>query len=303
MTVDPRPTARAPQPSSARFVAFLALAAVAAVGTPAHAHRTWLLPQQVEIESGAEPRVVIDAAVSEDLFEFDTNALALEQVRVQRPDGSIVGAETIVRERRRSSVEIALPQPGLYRISAAGESVMASWQVDGDTRRWRGSPDAMAAQVPADAKALQVTRLHGRNDTFVARDGAPAAPEAPDGAAALRASSGIGLELVPLTSPVGLLVGDRSRFRLMLDGQPAPAVDVTVIRGGHRYRYKMGEIALRTDAQGEFELVWPEAGRYWLGASVGPRGPGAATASAASDPAPAPVRRASYSATFEVLPP
>ena len=76
---------------------------------------------------------------------------------------------------------------------------------------------------------------------------------------------------------------------------------MTVIRGGNRYRYKMGEIALKTDGAGEFSVAWPEAGRYWLGVSHGGRGsPGAASGPAPSGGAPA--RRESYSATFEVLP-
>jgi hypothetical protein len=54
----------------------------------------------------------------------------------------------------------------------------------------------------------------------------------------------------------------------------------------------MGEIALKTDAAGEFSVAWPEAGRYWLGVSHGGRPPGG----------PGGSRRESYSATFEVLP-
>ena len=109
--------------------------------------------------------------------------------------------------------------------------------------------------------------------------------------------TGEGLELLPLTSPTDLSVGDSSRFRVLLDGKPYAGAEVTLIRGGNRYRYRMGEIALKADAAGEFSVAWPEAGRYWLGVNHGGRpqgGPGAASAGL--------VRRATYAATFEVLP-
>ena len=74
-----------------------------------------------------------------------------------------------------------------------------------------------------------------------------------------------------------------------------------MIRGGNRYRYKMGEIALKTDAAGEFGVAWPEAGRYWLGVNHGgPRRPGRGPA--APSPAARRARASRYSATFEVLP-
>ena len=138
--------------------------------------------------------------------------------------------------------------------------------------------------MPADAHDLQVTRQLARAETFVTH-------ETPGALAA--AISGDGVELQPLTNPTDLSVGDTSRFRVLLDGKPYPHADVTLVRGGNRYRYTLGELALKTDAAGEFGVAWPEAGRWWMGISHGGREPGAA----------APARRASYSATFEVLPP
>jgi len=61
----------------------------------------------------------------------------------------------------------------------------------------------------------------------------------------------------------------------------------------------MGEIALKTDADGAFAVTWPDAGRWWLGASHGGRRPGADDARGT---VAAPLRREGYAATFEVLP-
>ena len=264
------------------------LAAGALLSLSAHAHRPWLLPSAT-VADGPAPVVSIDAAISEDLFEFDSFPLMLDTLRVTAPDGGIVAVDSRVEAKRRVSFDVKLPQKGTYRVAGVTDTAMASWKVGGETRRWRGAPAAMAKEVPADAPDLQVMRQLARAETFVTN-------ETPGPVAA--AIAGEGLELLPLTSPTDLSVGDTTRFRMLLDGKPYGGADVTVIRGGNRYRYKMGELALKTDAAGEFSVAWPEAGRYWLGASHGGRGAGAAPAG----PGAAPARRESYSATFEVLP-
>ncbi len=267
---------------------FSLVACGALLALSAQAHRPWLLPSATLVD-GPAPLVSIDAAISEDLFEFDSFPLALDALRVTAPDGSAVAADTRTEAKRRISFDVKLAQKGTYRIAGVTDTAMASWKVDGETKRWRGAPAALAKEVPADAQELQVTRQLARSETFVTNETPSALPAA---------VAGEGLELLPLTNPTDLSVGDATRFRMLLDGKPYAGADVTVIRGGNRYRYKMGEIALRTDAAGEFSVAWPEAGRYWLGVNHGARGPGAAAAS----PGAAPARRESYTATFEVLP-
>jgi uncharacterized GH25 family protein len=264
------------------------LAAGALLSLSAHAHRPWLLPSAT-MTDGPAPVVSVDAAISEDLFEFDSFPLMLDTLRVTAPDGSTVATDTRVEARRRVTFDVKLPQKGTYRIAGVTDTAMASWKVGGETKRWRGAPAAMAKEVPVDAQDLQVMRQLARAETFVTNE-TPGALSAP--------VVGEGLELLPLTNPTDLSVGDTTRFRMLLDGKPYAGADVTVIRGGNRYRYKMGELALKTDAAGEFSVAWPEAGRYWLGVNHGGRGPGAAPAA----PGAAPARRESYSATFEVLP-
>ena len=275
-----------------RFAAILTLATLLAGG--AQAHRTWLLPSATLL-TGKDALVSVDAAVSEDLFEFDTNALALDGLAITAPDGSLLPAENRSTARRRSSFDVQLTQAGTYRIANVTETMTASYKVGGEMRRWRGSPEAYAAflkDLPANAQELRATRMHNRVETFVTYD-------RPQGRAFTPA--GVGLELMPQTPPTDLSVGDTTAFVLLLDGKPAPDTDVTVLRGGNRYRYKMGEIALKTDAQGRFSVKWPEAGRYWIGASQGRR-PGDMAAGDEPAASQQPPRRAGYSATLEVLP-
>jgi uncharacterized GH25 family protein len=275
-------------------LALLSLATL--LPTAANAHRTWLLPSATVV-SGKEPQVSVDAAVSEDLFEYDTNSLALDGLSIVAPDGSKLNAENLGTTRRRSSFDVKLTQPGTYRIVNFTETATASYKIGGETKRWRGSLDALAKDVPANAEELQVTRMQNRVETYVTNDNKAdnkADNKTDPKTSKAFAPQGSGLELIPLTTPTDLSAGDSSSFRLLLDGKPAADLDVTILRGGNRYRYKMGEIALKTDAQGQFSVKWPEAGRYWIGASAGGRGPGGTAAQ--------PARRASFSATVEVLP-
>jgi len=264
------------------------LAAGALLCLSAQARRPWLLPSATVVD-GPAPVVSIDAAISEDLFEFDSSPLPLETLQVTAPDGSAVTPDLRVEAKRRISFDVRLAQKGTFRVSGVTDVAVASWKSGGETKRWRGAPAALAKEVPADAQDLQVSRQLTRTETFVTYE--TPGPPAP-------AISGQGLELQPLTSPTDLSVGDSSRFRVLLDGRPYANADVTLIRGGNRYRYRMGELASKTDAAGEFGVAWPEAGRWWLGIGHGGRAQG----SAASAVDGAPARRETYSATFEVLP-
>jgi uncharacterized GH25 family protein len=192
----------------------LALLSVAALlPSAAHAHRTWLLPSAAVV-SGKEPQVSVDAAVSEDLFEYDTNSLALDGLSIVAPDGSKLNAENLGTTRRRSSFDVKLTQPGTYRIVNFTETAMASYKVGGETKRWRGSLDALAKDVPANAEELQVTRMQNRVETYVTNDNK--ADNKADAKADPKASKaftpqGSGLELIPLTTPTRLWHGAISK--------------------------------------------------------------------------------------------
>ena len=242
--------------------ALFVVASLLAAPLAASAHRPWLLPSATTVDGDA-PVVSIDGAISEDLFDFDAFPLAIDDLAVTAPDGRAVATEGRAATRRRTSFDIKLVQKGTYRIAGVTDAAMASWKQGGEQHRWRGAPADLATQVPADAQDVQVTRMLTRAETFVTND-TPSAV-APD-------ASTPGLSMQPLTPPTDLSDGDTSRFRLLLDGKPYANADVTVIRGGNRYRYKMGEMALKTDGDGVVAITWPEPGRYWLGANHGGRG-------------------------------
>lgn len=280
-----------------------ALAAASVAGSPALAHRQWLLPSATNVE-GEAPYVTFDAAVSEGLFDFDHLPIKLDGLSVTGPDGQPVTVENAATGKRRSTFDIKLAKPGTYRASLVSASVMASYLLNGEQKRWRGAEADLATSLPAGATEVKTSRMESRLDAFVAAGNAGDALPVPVGK---------GLELLPLSPPTSYELGAPARFRALLDGQPVAGLDVTVVPGGGRFRADVKDMTVKTDAAGEVSITWPMAGMMWVGASwparqdapaAPPAGAAGAPAAAETPPAPRPMapRRVSYAATLEVAP-
>lgn len=249
----------------------------------AQAHKAWVLPSATVISK--DQWVTFDAAVSNDLFYFNHVPMRTENLVITGPDGKQIAAVNPYTGQYRSVFDLHATQNGTYRIAIVNNGLFANWEEAGQPKRWRGTVESFAKEVPADAAKLQVTQAANRLETFVTA-GAPDAKSL--------AATGVGLELIPITHPNDLYSGEETSFRFNIDGQPAADLAVTVIAGGSRYRDQPEEQQLKTDAEGVLKITWPHAGMYWL------------TASIQDDKAaikPATSRRAGYTATFEVLNP
>jgi len=113
--------------------------------------------------------------------------------------------------------------------------------------------------------------------------------------------TGVGIELIPVTHPNDLVVGEAATFQLLRDGQPLAEADVTVARGGTRYRNNPEEMTVKTGADGRFSVTWPEAGMYWVNTAWRAGGPRPEGAPGGGRGGP-PVASAQYTAVLEVLP-
>ena len=245
------------------------------------AHHFWLQPSATVLSKAAY--ITVDAAVSNDLFYFNHVPLRLgENFAVTAPDGQTIQPENLSQGKLRTVFDLNLTQTGTYRLAMVNQGVRASWKEGTETRRFRGSAALFAKEVPADAEALQVSENATRLETFVTV-GKPS-PLPP---------SGKGLELITVTHPNDLYAGESATFALHLDGQPASQVNITIIRGGTRYRNHLDEIKLTTNQQGQFTVTWPQAGMYWLEAEA---------QDAKTTLKQASVRNLSYVTTLEVLP-
>lgn len=258
-------------------------AALLALTAPitAQAHRSWLAPSSTVL-SGNEAWVGFDAGISSGVFIPDYVAMRLDGLVVTGPDGSSLQVENRNRARYRSSFDLHLATSGTYRIANILASINAAYTLDGEQRRWRGPATDYPAALPEGASNIQATRTDSRIETFVTlnnpSDTALASPPA-------------GLAMVPITHPNDLVSGEAATFRLVQDGVAVTGLEVTVVRGGSRYRDNPEEQILTTSADGSFTVIWPEAGLYWLNASVRTPAQGETLASIAN-----------YVAVLEVLP-
>jgi uncharacterized GH25 family protein len=259
------------------------IAALAALALPmsAQAHRAWLAPTSTSL-SGADAWVGFDAGMSNGVFIPDHAAMNLAGLVITAPDGSTVAPENMARARYRSSFDLHLTQQGTYRVANVMGGVIVSYKQGGEQKRWRGTEAEMAANIPADATEVVATRNNSRIETFVTL-GAPSV--------SALAPTNQGIELVPVTHPNDLVAGEAATFKLIRDGQPAAGLEVTVARGGTRYRDNPEEITVTTGADGSFSVTWPEPGMYWVNASVRTAAQGDQMAS-----------NAQYNGVVEVLP-
>jgi uncharacterized GH25 family protein len=262
--------------------AAIALALTLAAAPAAQAHRAWLAPQQTVL-SGDQGFVAFDAAISNTLFLADHAAMRLEGLTITGPDGALGAPQNPSTSKFRSTFDVALPKPGTYRVAVATEGVMASYKLGDETKRWRGKAEELATALPAGAAEVKVTETTRRIESFVTL-GAP-------NTTALK-PSGKGLELEFVTHPNDLAAGEAAQFRLLLDGKPAPDVEVDVVLGDTRYRASGVEQKLKSGAEGLVRITWPEAGMYWLEASV----------RNGKSSLPNAQRSATYVATLEVQP-
>lgn len=288
----------------------LTLAAAICLPLSMQAHRAWLLPSAT-ILSGNDPWVTVDAAVSNDLFYFEHVPGRIENLIVFAPDGSQVKPENAATGKYRTTFDVHLTQPGTYKLAVVNSTMFATYDENGEAKRWRGPAAKFETEVPKDAKNLQVSKMQSRMETFVTRGKPTDTVLKPTGA---------GLELIPTTHPNDLVVGEPAKFALHLNGKPAVDVAITVIAGGIRYRDNLKEIKLTTDREGKFTVNFTEPGMYWLNATVADGKPTQRTEAAPQGVAIRPVafqgpqgggpqggrppagNRASYTATLEVLP-
>jgi uncharacterized GH25 family protein len=264
------------------------LAGATLMSVQVNAHRAWILPD-VTVLSGEEPVVAFDAAVSNEIFNFDHFPLNTDAIRITAPDGSMVMPENPAKSRYRSTFDLTLKQDGTYRVFIASQGLRARWEKSDGKRGFypgRGeeyTEEGFNKKVPQNAKNLQVSQYSRRLETFVT-SGEPS-----DNASKV---SGKGFEMKPITHPTDLYAGEEATFQFLIDGKPAKGAEVTLIREGSRYRNDQEALELTTSSKGEIQIAWPAPGRYFLEAEY----------KDSQAKKPATERTGSYVGVFEVLP-
>ncbi len=275
-----------------KFRNVLIATAIAAVAIPAsvQAHRQWMLPSMTVVSGdGGDVWVTVDAAVSNDLFYFEHQPLRFD-TQVLLPDGTPGEVKNKATGRYRTTFDVQIGQRGTYKIFYASEGVMGSYSLNGsEVRIPRGTTtDTLANVIPAGATNVRTSIFSNRNEIFVT---------AGEPTTTVFKPTGKGIELVPVTHPNDLIVGEDATFQFLLDGKPAAGLPVTVIPGGIRYRDQLKQQDLKTGADGRVTIKWTDPGMTWINVTT-PRVGG----EEGGPPAPG-TRRASYVTTVEVMAP
>lgn len=270
------------------FKAIFSIGIAVSLSFSAHAHRAWIVPSTTNL-SGDAPWVTFDAAVSNSLFVPEHVPLRMKGLTVQDPTGKLVDVANAHTGKYRSTFDLNLLTQGTYKIGYASGGLRASWKdKEGKRKRWPGRGQTaneadFATAVPKNADSLKVSQSYRRLETFVT-SGEPTKK--------VFEPSNVGLELVPVTHPNDLFVGEAAKFQFLFQGKPVAGVKLAIVKGDTRYRNEQNELNIVTDANGYANITWPEAGMYLLEAEFEDD----------KAQAPATTRTGSYGATFAVLP-
>lgn len=272
--------------ASSATLAAVVLTALSAA--PAHAHRAWILPQ-VTVIAGDQPMVSLEAAISNDIFVADYHPFNAQSLAAYGPSGDVIDLVNLHSGRFRTVADLTFTTPGTYRVASASAGLSARWvEADGSRGGFPGrgqafNDAAIKDAIPRGAEDVQITQVSRRIETFMTYG-------APD--FEVIEPQGTGLEMRYLTHPNDLFSGETAYFQLLIDGEPAADADVTLIKDGMRYRNQQQDMTFTSNANGEFEVPFSEAGMYWLEASYQDE----------QARPPATLRRGSYVVTLEVLP-
>lgn len=259
------------------------LAGVLLVATvsPVLAHTPYLAPATFQIQPNSV--VTLDASFGETFFVpevvFDNS-----RFMVTDPDGVQHAPDSVHLLKTRAVVEQTLPgKKGTYRFSTGNRlgAVFRTWERDGKTESSR-DPEK---PLPPGATLRSHYQSLSRSEVYLTA-GAPTTQAL--------TPYGTGLELVPVTHPADLYVGEAFVFTVHYDGKPLPAQKVEIHRALGDGHAQPAPVELTTDAAGQARFPLQQAGSFL--ALVRYRG--AAPAGAA-----APQYGNNYTLSFRVLEP
>lgn len=215
-------------------------------------HANWILPSTTVLS--APQFVTFDASATHEPFQFNGRALVLDTLTVTAPDGNKVLPVNLMKGELRSVFDVKLEKKGTYHAALSRSGFRASWKdAEDKPKRFMGTAEALAKEVPANAKELKVTESVSYIESFVTL-GTPSKIN----------TTGKGLELVMGTHPNDLVAGELVELTFFVDGKATEGVEVEIIRGQTQYRNKLEEQKYKTDKNGKVKVSLQEAGLYWL---------------------------------------
>jgi uncharacterized GH25 family protein len=220
----------------------------------AQAHGFWIVPSSTVLS--ASQFVTFDAAVSNDPFQINHRPLAIDGLAIVAPDGSQVTPVNTLKGELRTVFDAKFDKKGTYRVELVRSGFRASWKdSENKPKRFMGTAEALAKEVPADAKDLQVSETESRLENYVTV-GKPSALN----------PYNKGLELIVSSHPNDIVTSEPVELTFLVDGKPTADVEVAIVRGQTRYRNSPEEQTYKTDKNGKISVTFDQAGLYWLDA-------------------------------------
>lgn len=251
----------------------------------AHSMSPFLLPEVFDTK--AAQSISFQSAITVEKFFVAGNNFKTSYV-ITEPDGQQKKINAAAALKRFNIAEFDLPKEGTYRIrtqDAVGNPGKYAW-VDGRWLRVRPvragmqnpvpakpaetvttqkapaptQPPRMIAadQVPTNAKTLEVTN-HLIAESYVTK-GKPSAIPAP---------SKKGFEFKLLTHPNELYAGESLKAQVLMNGKAVPNLEIDIFKGAGSYEpnAKREQPHVKTNAKGEVEIKFDQAGIYLITAS------------------------------------
>ncbi|RMH94827.1 DUF4198 domain-containing protein [Lysobacter pythonis] len=219
------------------------------------AHVPFLKPNQFQVE---HPRLHIESAFTELPFQADF-AMDSPNFVMVGPDGKRTPLTATARTPAAVYLEPRLAGEGSYRISTgvrkgpnyhAVETAGGKLYFADDMARHRGQPARM--------------QYFSRADAHISQGEANYAPR----------PFNEGIEIIPLSAPTALTLGDSLRLRVLHDGKPVAHARIVIAEDNEHYRhhriedlYDVENIRasnLHADTNGEFTLKPTRAGLIYL---------------------------------------
>lgn len=223
----------------------------------AAAHDTWLFPARTRVPVGTKLSLDLTSGMS-----FPKNMLAIDPVRI---DAAMVrlGGQTSTMSRKVVSkkflrLETTLARSGVATvwISLKPKTLELTPSQIQEYLEEIGAPDSIRAHYPAGKKNprwKEEYRKEAKSFVFVGSSEADTSWKIP---------AATSFEIVPLTDPAKLIVGQTAMFRVLRDGRALPNFPVGSVTAA-----KTKPRLDRTDAEGILHIAPPAAGRWMLRAT------------------------------------
>ena len=238
----------------------LSLAIIALVAAfAAEAHVPFLKPNQFNV---THHRLTIESAFTEFPFQADF-AMDSPNFTITAPNGTTSSIKPIAKTKAAVYLEPELKEEGTYRISTgqrvgpvykAVETPEKKLYFAADMKRVSGKPTTMNYYSYAD------TYIFKGQQKYTAKP------------------FNQGLEIIPLASPNGLLLGGELSFRVLENGKPVPDARIIVVTDNeHFIKHRIEDLYdldnvrtsnIHANQQGEFSFHPQKAGLNFLFVTV-----------------------------------